>query len=133
MLQQAILCVDDEPIILQSLQDQLEHHFGERYHYEFAESVNEAFEILHELHEVEFQVLMIISDWLMPGMRGDEFLINVHRRFPEIALIMLTGQADDASITRLHTLARLDAYLRKPWQEQELVRAIRSSLVKFKK
>ena len=124
MLRQAILCVDDEPIILQSLRDQLEHHFGDQYLYEFAESVDEAFEILAELHQIEFQILLIVSDWLMPDMKGDEFLLQVHRRFPDIALIMLTGQADDAAIARLQESVRLTACLRKPWTEQELIRVI---------
>ncbi|GAK49723.1 two-component response regulator [Candidatus Moduliflexus flocculans] len=129
MLRQAILCVDDEPIILQSLRDQLEHHFGDQYLYEFAESVDEAFEILAELHQIEFQILLIVSDWLMPDMKGDEFLLQVHRRFPDIALIMLTGQADDTAIARLQESARLTACLRKPWTEQELIRVVTLGLM----
>ena len=125
-LRDAILCVDDEPIILQGLRDQLERHFGDRYHYEFAESANEAFDVMNELHEEAFRILIIVSDWLMPHMKGDEFLIQVHQRFPDIALIMLTGQADDEAIARLHEQTRLDACLRKPWTEQELIQVVTS-------
>ena len=125
-LRDAILCVDDEPIILQGLRDQLERHFGDRYHYEFAESANEAFDVMNELHEEAFRILIIVSDWLMPHMKGDEFLIQVHQRFPDIALIMLTGQADDEAIARLNEKARLDACLRKPWMEQDLIQAVAS-------
>ena len=128
MLRQAILCVDDEPIILQSLRDQFERHFGDQYLYEFADSVSEAFEILAELHQIEFQILLIVSDWLMPDMRGDEFLFQVHQRFPEIILIMLTGQADDTAIAWLQESARLDACLRKPWSEQELIQTVAAKL-----
>ncbi len=128
LLRQAILCVDDEPMILQGLRDQLERHFGEHYHYEFAESADEAFDIINELHEEAFRILIIVSDWLMPRMKGDEFLIQVHQRFPNIALIMLTGQADDNAIARLREQARLDACLRKPWTEQELIQAVTLSV-----
>ncbi len=124
MSRQAILCVDDEPLILQSLRDQLENHLGDQYHYEFAESADEAFEVIDELHDSEFHILLIVSDWLMPGMKGDEFLIQVHRRFPDILLIMLTGQADDDAIARTREEARLDACLRKPWTEQELIQTL---------
>lgn len=128
MLQQAILCVDDEPIILQSLSDQLEHYFGDRYRYEFAQSADEAFEVIDDLHNDAFRILLIVSDWLMPGMKGDEFLIRVHQRFPDIALIMLTGQANDEAIARVSDLTRLETCLRKPWTEQELIQAVMSGL-----
>jgi len=38
MTNKAILCVDDERIVL-SLRDQITKHFGDRYRYEVAESV----------------------------------------------------------------------------------------------
>ncbi len=37
----AILCVDDEKIVLDSLQDQLRNTFGDEFEYEIAESVDE--------------------------------------------------------------------------------------------
>jgi CheY-like chemotaxis protein len=42
----AMLFVDDEKIILQSLKNQIKKHFGNRYLYEFAESGEEALEAL---------------------------------------------------------------------------------------
>ena len=42
--------------------------------------------------------IIIVSDWLMPGMKGDEFLIQVHQKFPHIVKVLLTGQADSEAI-----------------------------------
>ena len=67
----------DEKIILTSLRDQLENYFGDRYLYEFAESADEALEVIGELHLQALEILIIVSDWLMPGMNGDEFLIHL--------------------------------------------------------
>ena len=128
MSEAAILCVDDEIIILESLKEQLRRCFGTEYLYEVAESPEEALEILEDFNLDEIKTLLIVSDWLMPGMKGDEFLIEVHKKFPEITTIMLTGQADDDAIERAKQEANLFHCLRKPWTEEELTRIIRAAL-----
>lgn len=128
MSRKAILCVDDEKIVLLSLRDQLTHHFGNRYIYEFAESADEALEVIEELNEDEIKILIIVSDWLMPNMKGDEFLIRVHQQFPDIVTVLLTGQADEAAIERTRQYANLHRYIPKPWDEESLIEALRSGL-----
>lgn len=131
MLNKAILCVDDEQIVLLGLRDQILKHFGDRYRYEAAESAEEAWEVITELHAEGVKILIIVSDWLMPGMRGDEFLIQVHQRFPDIVTVLLTGQADDAAIERARQFANLHAYIPKPWTETALIKTIQAGLRKF--
>ncbi|PSB00982.1 response regulator [Merismopedia glauca] len=130
MLDSAILCVDDEEIILRSLRDQIKKHFGNSYIYECAESGEEAWEVIEELTDDKIQIIIIICDWLMPGIKGDEFLIKVHQRFPKILKIMLTGQADTVAIERAFSEAKLDYYIPKPWDEAQLIAAIESGLKK---
>jgi YesN/AraC family two-component response regulator len=127
----AILCVDDEQIILHSLRDQISKHFGNRYIYEFAESGEEAWEVIEELTQEEIQIIIIICDWLMPGIKGDEFFLQVHQRFPNIFKIMLSGHADRSAIERAFSQAHLDSYIPKPWDEQQLIGVIESGLKKF--
>ncbi|WP_448526273.1 response regulator [Parathermosynechococcus lividus] len=123
-----ILCVDDERVILESLRTQLRTAFGERYLYETAESAEEALEIIDELQGDSADIIVIVSDWLMPKVRGDEFLIQVHQRFPKVVKVMLTGQADEAAIQRAIEQANLHRCLYKPWHSDELVETIRSGL-----
>jgi CheY-like chemotaxis protein len=127
----AILCVDDERIVLVSLRDQISKHFGDRYRYEVAQSAGEAWEVIEELSNDDIQVLLIVSDWLMPGTRGDEFLIQVHERFPNIVTVLLTGHADEAAIERARQYANLHAYIAKPWAEESLIDIIQSGIRKF--
>ncbi|NJM78203.1 MAG: response regulator [Acaryochloridaceae cyanobacterium RU_4_10] len=127
----AILCVDDERIVLVSLRDQISKHFGDRYRYEVAESADEAWEVIEELSDDDIKLLIIVSDWLMPGMKGDEFLIQVHARFPTIVTVLLTGHADEAAIERARQYANLHAYIAKPWTEENLIGIIQSGLEKF--
>ncbi|MBE9042327.1 response regulator [Oscillatoriales cyanobacterium LEGE 11467] len=124
----AILCVDDEATILKSLEIELQDAFGDMYLYEFAESADEALEIIEEFGEDDVRVLILVSDWLMPGMKGDEFLIKVHQIKPEIIKVMLTGQADEDAIERAKSQANLYQYLQKPWKNEELIETIRSAL-----
>ncbi|CBN58457.1 MULTISPECIES: response regulator [Kamptonema] len=125
-----ILCVDDEKVVLQSLKAQLRKAFGDAYSYEIAEDANDALDLIDELHDEDISILLIISDWLMPGMKGDEFLTRVHEKFPKIVKIMLTGQADDSAIERAQQSANLYRCLFKPWSELELIEAIKSGLEK---
>ena len=128
MSEKAILCVDDEKIVLDSLKSQIKKHFGGRYLYEFAQSVEEAWEVIEELSEDEVEILIIVSDWLMPDIKGDEFLIKVHQKYPKMVKVMLTGQADQLAIERVQKQANLYRYLSKPWTEDELIETIQSGM-----
>ena len=128
MPQIAILCVDDEPLILESIKEQLIRRFGNKYLYEMAASSQEAWEIIHELNEDDVEILILVSDWLMPEMKGDEFLIQVHQKFPKIVKVMLTGQADEAAMERVKKEANLHRCIHKPWTEEELAETLISGL-----
>jgi CheY-like chemotaxis protein len=128
MSKPVILCVDDEVFILETLERQLKRAFKNNYIYEFAESGDEALEIIEELYQNNVDIIVIVSDWLMPGLRGDEFLITVHRNFPNTIKIILTGQADELAIERVQEQANLYSYLQKPWENDELIEVIKSGL-----
>lgn len=131
-MNKAIVCVDDEAIILDSLGEQIERIFGDEFIYESAENAEEGMQIIEELDHEDIQVLVIVSDWLMPGMKGDEFLIEVHKKYPEIVKVMLTGQADDKAINHAREKGGLHASIAKPWSSHELESVIRSGLQMMK-
>jgi len=119
-MKQAILCIDDEAIILLALKDELKQRFGDRYIYETAMNTDQAFEIIEELIADGVEVVLILSDWLMPYVKGDEFLIQVYQRYPNIRAIMITGQADSCSIERARREANLYECITKPWNSDYL-------------
>ena len=123
-----IICVDDEKVILDNLKTQLKSAFGSMYAYEMAENAIDALALIEELHDEGGRIVVIVSDWLMPGMKGDELLTTIHREFPDIVKIMLTGQADEEAIERAFSHANLYALLKKPWAENELVDGICAAL-----
>lgn len=131
MSKPVILCVDDERMVLHSLRTQLSAAFGNEYLYEGAENAEEALELIQELHEEDVSILLIISDWLMPGIKGDELLVRVHKKFPKVIKILLTGQADEVAINRAKNEANLHCCLFKPWSETELLATIKSGLAQL--
>jgi DNA-binding NtrC family response regulator len=122
-----IICIDDERIVLDSLKDQLKRTFGKEYAYEFAISAEDALEILQELMEDGKSIAFIVSDWLMPGMKGDEFFIKVHEIDPKIPKILLTGQADENSIETVKNKANLFGLFSKPWEETPFIQLLKSA------
>lgn len=127
-----ILCVDDEQFVLNALNKQLQSKFGDRYEYEFAESAEEAITVIDDLAAKGYPFVMVISDQIMPGMTGDQFLTYVHKKFPTPIKIMLTGQASlDSAISAINN-ADLYRYLTKPWQEEDFLLTVEKGLQQYK-
>ena len=120
MSQQAIICVDDERVVLISLRDQLTNHLGNDYEIELAETGEEALEIFEELQQEGIEIPVIIADQIMPGMKGDELLIQIHASYPQTLKIMLTGQASADAVGNALNHANLYRYIAKPWETIDL-------------
>lgn len=124
-----IICIDDEQIVLSNLEQQLKNAFGNLYDYEIAESAEEALDILEDLQN---PVVLVITDWLMPGIKGDDFLIKFREKHPNTITIMLSGQADDLAVKRAYEKANLFAFIKKPWNKEELIEIIQKAIEKLK-
>jgi len=122
----AIVCVDDEKVVLDSLQEQLDASFGQHVMIEIAESAGEAWEVIDELVEEGYEIVMVISDWLMPQTKGDKFLVDLHEQYPSALTIMLTGQADSDAVDNARQNANLYAYVKKPWRSEDLISRIQN-------
>lgn len=128
MTRPTILCVDDDPLVLKSLSTQMRSAFGAEYTLETAVSAEDALDVIEEITDEGAKLLVIVSDWLMPGVRGDELLVRVHAKHPNVVKVLLTGQADEASVERARQEASLAACFGKPWNEAELIGLIREQL-----
>jgi class 3 adenylate cyclase/FixJ family two-component response regulator len=115
-----IVCVDDEVTILTSLKSELRKAFGELYRVEIAEGGEDALELLTELMEDGCEIPLIISDYIMPDMKGDELLRRVHEISPKTLKVMLTGQASIEAVANAVKYAKLYRYISKPWEDEDL-------------
>ncbi|XZN89548.1 MAG: adenylate/guanylate cyclase domain-containing protein [Microcoleus sp.] len=128
MNQKVIICVDDEITILRGLKAELREAIDNDYIIEIAEGGEEALELIEELREEGSEVILIISDQMMPEMRGDELLRRVHIISPKTIKIMLTGQADVEAISNAINHANLYRYIAKPWQAEDLKLTVKEAI-----
>lgn len=122
----AILCVDDEKIILDSLKIQLENNFKNKYLFEYAENGEEALELVEYFLAENVDILLVISDYQMPGMKGDEFAKRLKSMLSGINIIMLTGQIPPDVKENLIEKNIILNVIDKPWDEKALIDIIES-------
>lgn len=127
----AILLVDDEPVVLEGLAEELLRNFGQDYQIEAAESGEEALEVVEELQGEGIEIAVVISDQVMPGLKGDELLSQIHLQYPNILKIMLTGQASADAVGNAVNSANLYRYIAKPWDAIDLNLTVKEALTKY--
>jgi diguanylate cyclase (GGDEF)-like protein/PAS domain S-box-containing protein len=128
MTKGAIICVDDERMVLISLRDRLTSFLGSEYEIFLAESGSEALEICTELEQEQIPFPLIICDRIMPGISGDKLLIEIHSRYPKTRKILLTGQASFQDLIDTVNHANLYRYIPKPWDETDLSLTVREAI-----
>ncbi|KWT84409.1 response regulator [Candidatus Magnetominusculus xianensis] len=112
---QAILCVDDEQDILDSLYDT----FMDTYDVKTATNGVEALNIIQDN-----EIAVVISDQRMPIMTGAVLLQEINKIKPRCKKVLLTGYSDiDAAVDAINKGA-VNKYIHKPWDEPELVETV---------
>src|SRR4051794_980774 len=117
----SVLCVDDEPVILQSLKHLSE---GENFILLTASSGEEGLRILRSRDDVG----VVIADQMMPSMHGVEFLENVWEAAPDTVRIMLTGHGDLSIASDAINKGGAFRYITKPWKNSELLQSLRDAV-----
>ena len=115
-----ILCVDDEPNVLQAF----ERQFRKRFELHTALGPKKGLEALS--HDAPFAV--VVSDLRMPEMDGIEFLARVRENWPDTVRIMLTGQADLSAAIAAVNQGNVFQFLSKPCPSEMLARALDAGL-----
>jgi len=128
MEREYILCVDDEAIILASIQCELEVGLENSIDVVTAISGKEALELIGELDGEGSTLALLITDQRMPGMDGTQLIAEVRRTHPDAPSIMLTGYADVGSIKDAVNEGGLYRLMTKPWCATDLLMACRSAL-----
>ncbi|MDM8558196.1 response regulator [Candidatus Parabeggiatoa sp. HSG14] len=124
----AILCVDDEQTMLNSLKTALKRILGEGYLIETIEDAQEALAVLDELWQDGYEIPIVISDYIMPNMKGDELLRRIHAILPKTLKIMLTGHATIEAMGYAINYANLYRYIAKPLDLNDFYLTIKEAL-----
>ena len=115
-----VLCVDDERVILRTLQ-RLFHR--KPYNLIVANSAQSALEIIDKT-----PIDIIVSDMRMPEMDGAELLAKVASSHPETYRIVLSGFADFESTVAAINLGKINRFINKPWNNEDLINAVEEGL-----
>jgi len=131
MSKPVIICVDDEIFVITSLKEQLKFQFGEHYHIETANSGNEALELFKKYQKDRIEVPLVIADQVMPGIQGDELLIEIHTMAPDTVNILLTGLARVEAVGNAVNYANLYRFIAKPWHRQDILMTVKEALTHY--
>lgn len=115
-----ILCVDDEEMILDTLRQQLKEAFSKTHKIRTALSGEQALEVIEAIEDKGESLEMIICDQVMPGLNGDQLLAIIHKKYPDIVKILLTGQAGFSDVISAVNYGGLNYYVAKPWDGEKL-------------
>lgn len=127
-----ILCVDDEPEVLEAVERdiaQLEDDFP----LETAESADDARKVIDQIYQEGHRLGLILCDHVMPGDTGVTLLIEMlnDERTQHTRRVLLTGQAGlDATIQAVNS-GNLNHYIAKPWTPDNLLRVARDQLTDY--
>jgi CheY-like chemotaxis protein len=124
-IRNAIICIDDDPMILQVLGFQLEKFIDTSH--TLIELYNNPSKALVDIKEFVFdevEVVFLIVDYQMPEMSGAKFIRALKQIYPSMPCVMLSGQANSNQIRELEEAGYLEAFLNKPWEESQILNLI---------
>ena len=117
-----LLVVDDEPDVCDSVHDLLRREFRVLK----ARSAEEGFKLLQDN-----EVHIIMTDQRMPHISGVELLKGIRAKHPKAVRMLFTGFADLEAIIAAINQGHIFQFLRKPWQPDELVGAVREAAAEY--
>jgi len=116
-----VLVVDDEEMVITSVKAYLE--------------LETEYEVLGFTepekavkHMESNQVDIAVSDYLMPGMSGIQFLTRAKQLQPEASRVLLTGHADKQSAIQAINQVGLYQYVEKPWENAQLLLIVQNGI-----
>lgn len=119
--------MDDSTEVLQALRRQLRGSL-EDVRIELAPDATRALARLAALQPSPDDAVVIVSDWLMPGIRGEELIHTVTDQWGRIPTIVLSGHIDPETRARLIAVPAVARVLPKPWEADTLVELVRALL-----
>jgi len=122
-----VICIDDEPAILESLKAELRRVLGNNCSIETLAGRAEAIELLAG-EQGECEVALVLADYIVPNVKGNELFKQIYQRplednsksSPHSLKIILTEQADMAALGNAIHHAKLHRYITQNWNSEDL-------------
>lgn len=114
-----VLVVDDEPLILKTLERLLKPHYQVITH----DNAKSSLDIVRKQ-----KIHVVLSDQRMPNMTGVEFLSKVKKLSPNSVRLLLTGYSDSKAINKAINDSEVFRFINKPWKNDELLKIVAQSV-----
>jgi YesN/AraC family two-component response regulator len=128
----AIVCVDDEPVIVDLLSFQLKKIFNTES--TFVETFTNPQDVeagVDKIVEYGISVIFMVVDYQMPHINGAQLIRTIKAKHPSIKFFMLSGQANNTIVHQLLEEGLLEKFIAKPWSEQDLEKALDKFIDQF--
>ncbi|OHB67422.1 MAG: hypothetical protein A2V70_17360 [Planctomycetes bacterium RBG_13_63_9] len=119
-----ILCVDDDPNILQAYQRALR----KRFHIDVALGADEATDRLAN----QGPYAVVVADMRMPGTNGVQFLAKVKECSPDTVRMMLTGNADQQTALQAVNEGHIFRFMNKPCPPELFAKTLEAGLAQHR-
>ena len=118
-----VLFVDDDKAIVQQFADLLQR---EEFDVATASNAKAGFSLLRDR-----SISLAIVDESMPEILGADFLEEAATISPDTIRILLTSSTDEEEAIAALGAGKINRYLSKPWDDQQLKMTIREALTRF--
>lgn len=127
-----LIIIEDQREVLEAIAKDLAF-FEDAFLIEECDSADEAEELMDKLDADGDNIALVISDHIMPGRSGVDFLIELNDdpRFTATRKILLTGLATHSDTINAINNAAIDRYIEKPWDVQQLINYSKSMITEF--
>jgi DNA-binding NtrC family response regulator len=122
LIKHCLLVIDDEPDVCDSVHDLLRREFRVLK----AASAEEGCRVMQQE-----EVHIVMTDQRMPRMTGVELLTKMKARYPHAIRMLFTGFTDLESIVAAINYGHVFQFLKKPWQPEELIVAVREAAAEY--
>ncbi|MGD9158628.1 MAG: response regulator [Desulfobacteraceae bacterium] len=119
-----ILIIDDEPAMLNSMKRDL-MDLKDKYEIYTSSSSKEVAKLIDEN-----AIDLLITDVYMPGREGIEIISELHKKYPLLKIIAMSGggKIGKTSCLEIAKIIGASYSLKKPFSRDELILAIKSVL-----
>ncbi len=127
-----IICVDDQSEVLNAVLEDISS-LDEKFLIEECESAAEAIDLMNDIQRKGDYVGLVISDHVMPGQTGVDFLsgLNEDDEYPHLKKVLLTGLATHEDTIEAINNAEINYYVAKPWKKDHLLNIVKKLLTEF--
>ena len=125
----AVVCVDDDPYVLQMLSLQMKDLLNwERVLLELLTDPTQTIGRIDHLLQQGYQIRCVITDYRMPQMTGYELIYALKTTHPAIPCVLLSGQADKFEVRELLHTGLITSFINKPWTLTDLKTALQETI-----